>query len=615
MMATLVSTKAPMFLETALQPAGAITLVTFAGAIVLFVTGWLAPEVTAMLAAALLVTFKVLKPDEAVEGFGSPAIITLMGLFAVSAGLFRSGGLDRLRALIGSDAIRSPKRMIALMVGVIGPISGFIPNTPIVATLIPVVEGWCHRRRISPSKVLLPLSFATVLGGTISLLGTSTNLLASDVSSKLGFGSLELFSFTAIGIPVWLLGGLYMMLVSDKLLPDRGLDDNDLLRSLANEGYLTDVLIPEGSSLIGQSLHNSRLQRRFDVDVLEMHRGHESFTAPLADVPLQAGDRLLLRCNRENLLRLQQEQTITLAPIEDQEDDIRELGGQSPSPQRVVEVLLPDGSTITGTSVRDLRFRQRYNATVLAIRRGNAILRELLGQVVLRSGDVLLLQAPLDAIRGLQSNNDLVLLDELEKDLPTTNRKLLSIVLAALVIVLPMFKIIPLMAAVLLAAAAMVATGCLRPGELLRAVRWDVILLLGFLSCFSVALQNTGLAEAMAKDLLSTMQGWSAYGVLVAVFILAQLFTEALSNGTTVVLLIPIATELAKGLNLPPMAFIFAILFAASQSFLTPIGYQTNLMVFAPGRYKFLDMTRYGLPLTLGLAVAVPWLICRHFGI
>ena len=603
------------FLQVAATAPGLITLMVFAGSILLFVTGWLAPEVTGLLAAALLVAFRVLDADEAVKGFGSPALITLMGLFAVSAGLFRSGGLDRLRALIGSDSVRTPQRMIALLVGVVGPVSGFIPNTPIVATLLPVLEGWCQRRRISPSKVLLPLSFATVLGGTISLLGTSTNLLASDVSRQLGYGSLELFSFTSIGIPIWLLGSLYMLWASGRLLPDRGSGDDDLLAGLAREGYLTDVLIPQGSELIGQSLHNSRLQRRFDVDVLELHRGDRSFGAPFADVTLEAGDRLLLRCNRENLLRLQQEHTVTLAPVGDAQDDLRELAGQPGSPQRVVEVLLPNGSTIAGTSMRDQRFRQRYNATVLAVRRGNQVLRERLGRVVLQAGDVLLLQAPLDAIRGMQANNDLVLLEELEKDLPTTDRKWVAVIVAALVIVLPLFKVINLMAAVLLAVVVMVATGCLRPGELQRSVRWDVILLLGSLSCFSAAMQKTGLAEAMATDLLRSLHDWPAYAVLLVVFVLAQLFTEALSNGTTVVLMMPIATELAKGLGLPPMAFIFAILFAASQSFLTPIGYQTNLMVFGPGRYRFLDMTRYGAPLTLGLAVVVPWLICRRFGL
>ena len=196
-------------------------------------------------------------------------------MFALSAGLFRSGGVDRLRALVGSDAIRTPRRMIMLLVAVVSPLSGFIPNTPIVATLLPVVENWCHRRGVSPSKVLLPLSFAVVIGGTITVLGTSTNLLASDVSRQLGYGSIDLFDFTPIGLPLWLLGALYMVLVGDRLLPDRGQDDN-LMASMSKQGYFTDVLIPPGSELVGQSLHNSRLQRRFDVDVLELHRGSQA---------------------------------------------------------------------------------------------------------------------------------------------------------------------------------------------------------------------------------------------------------------------------------------------------------------------------------------------------
>jgi di/tricarboxylate transporter len=610
----LVAAHMSAFLEVAAHPDAAVTLGVFAGSIVLFVGGWLPPEVTGLLAAALLVVFKVLKPDEAVQGFGSPALITLMGLFAISAGLFRSGGVDRLRALIASDVIRSPRRLIILLVGVVAPISGFIPNTPIVATLLPVLENWCQRRRISPSRVMLPMSFAVVIGGTISLLGTSTNLLASEVSKKLGFGAIDLFDFTAIGIPLWLLGGLYLIWASDRLLPDRGLSSDDLLSDLTNGGYFTDVLIPEGSELIGKSLHNSRLQRRFDVDVLELHRGDQSFTAPLADLQLQAGDRLLLRCQRQDLLRLQQEQTVTLAPVGDSEADLAELSGVK-STQRLVEVLLPGGSSLAGSSVRELRFRQRYNATLLAVRRGRQVIRDLLGKVVLQAGDVLLLQAPLDAIRGLQDSSDLVLLDELEKDMPTTNRKWVAMGLASLVVLLPMFKLMNVMAAVLLSVVAMVATGCLRPGELQRSIRWDVILLLGSLACFSVAMQDTGLATAMAKDLLLSLQGWSAYGVLVVVFFLAQLFTETLSNGATVVLLTPIATELAKGLELPPLAFVYAIMFAASQSFLTPIGYQCNLMVMGPGRYRFLDMTRYGAPLTFGLTLVVPFLICRHFSL
>jgi len=593
-----------------LQPGALITLLTLAGSVVIFIGGWLAPEVTGLLAMAMLIVGGVLKPGEAVAGFGSPALITLMGLFALSAGLFRSGGLDRLRELIGSDAIRSPKRMIALMVGAVGPVSAFVPNTPIVASLLPVVESWCQRRRISPSKVLLPLSFATVLGGTLTLLGSSVNLLASEVSDKLGYGAFGLFSFTPIGIGVWLVGGVVMVLLADRFLPDRGSDDDDLIANLSSSGYLTEVKIPQGSQLIGQSLHSCRLQRRFDVDVLELHRDSERFLPPLADRTLALDDRLLLRCSREDLLRLQQDHTVVLAPtpeepgMPDQQDK-----------QRMVEVLLPSGSALAGDCLRDLRFRQRYNATVLALRRGNDVVRESLGRAQLREGDVLLLQGPKDAIRGLQANNDLVVLEQLEKDLPTVSRKGLALLIAALVILLPSFEIIPLVASVLLGTVAMVASGCLRPGELQRAIRLDVILLLGSLASFSVALEKTGLAAAFAKALLLGLDNWPVYGALLVVFLFTTLLTEVMSNAATVAMVIPIAGQLALGLQQPPMAFIYAVLFGASQSFLSPVGYQTNLMVFGPGRYRFLDIARYGFPLTIAMTLVVPFLICRWFGL
>ncbi len=597
-------------LSAVLQPGALITLLVLAGSVVLFVSGWLAPELTGLLAAALLMASGVLTPAEAVAGFGSPALITLMGLFAISAGLFRSGGLDRLRALIGSDAVRSPKRMIAVMVAAVGPVSAFVPNTPIVASLLPVMEGWCQRRGVSPSKVLLPLSFATVLGGTLTLLGSSVNLLASEVSSKLGYGSFGLFSFTPIGIAVWLVGGAVMLLLADRLLPDRGSDDDNLIASLASSGYLTEVQIPLGSELIGQSLHASRLQRRFDVDVLELHRGSERFLPPLADRTLALSDRLLLRCSREDLLRLQQDHTVVLAPTSEEP-----IGPDRQNNQRMVEVLLPAGSTLAGDCLRDLRFRQRYNLTVLALRRGNAVLRERLGRAQLREGDVLLLQGPKDAIRGLQANNDLVVLEQLEKDLPTVSRKRVALLIGGLVILLPSFNLIPLVASVLLGTVAMVASGCLRPGELQRAIRLDVILLLGSLACFSQALEKTGLAASLAQGLLLGLQNWPIYAALLVVFLFTTLLTEVMSNAATVAMLIPIAGQLAQGLDQPPMAFIYAVLFGASQSFLSPVGYQTNLMVFGPGRYRFLDIPRYGFPLTITMTVVVPFLICRWFGL
>ena len=599
-------------LISALQhPQALITLAVLVLAVVLFISGALAPELTGLLSLGLLVATGVLTPPEALAGFGSPALITLMGLFPVSAALFKSGALDRLRALIASERIRSPRRLIALMAFVIAPVSGIVPNTPVVASLLPVVETWCHRRGISPSRVLLPLSFSTVLGGTLTLLGSSVNLLVSDISQQLGYGSLELFSFTVISLPIWLAGALYLVLAPRILLPDRGRDGDELGLSANNSGYCTEVTIPSSSELVGVSLHNSRLQRRFDVDVLELQRGGERLLPPLADRKLQAGDHLLLRVTRQDLLRLQQDHTVQLTT--QGRNAGFSLDRTDQSGQRTVEVLLPAGSTLAGASLRELRFRQRHNATVLALRRGQETVQERLGQVILREGDVLLLQAPLDSIRGLQASNDLLVLDRLEDDLPTVRRKPLVVGIAIAMLLLPSLTAVPLVASVLLATVAVVATGCLRPGELQRAIRLDVILLLGSLSSFSVALQSTGLADALAAGLIQLLQGWPTYSALMLIFIGTTLITQVMSNAASVALLAPVAVQLAPSLGLPATALLITVLFGASQSFLTPVGYQTNLMVFGPGRYRFLDVTRYGMGLTVIMTVLVPALILWRY--
>ena len=599
-------------LTSAIQdPHALITLAVLILAVVLFISGALAPELTGLLSVGLLIATGVLNPQEALAGFGSPALITLLGLFPVSAALFKSGALDRLRALIASERIRTPRRLIALMAFVIAPVSGIVPNTPVVASLLPVVENWCHRRGLSPSRVLLPLSFSTVLGGTLTLLGSSVNLLVSDISEQLGYGSLELFSFTLISIPIWLAGAVYLVLAPRVLLPDRGSNGDELTINPQTSSYCTEVTIPEASELVGRSLHNSRLQRRFDVDVLELQRGGERLLPPLADRRLQAGDHLLLRVTRQDLLRLQQDHTIQLTT---QGQNAGVNLDSSTSGQKTVEVLLPAGSTLAGASLRELRFRQRHNATVLALRRGQETVQERLGQVVLREGDVLLLQAPLDSIRGLQASNDLLVLDRLEEDLPTVRRKPLAVSIAVGMLLLPTLTPIPLVASVLLATVAVVASGCLRPGELQRAIRLDVILLLGSLTSFSVALKTTGLADALAAGLSQGLDGWPTYGALMVIFIGTTLVTQVMSNAASVALLAPVAVQLAPGLDLPATALLITVLFGASQSFLTPVGYQTNLMVFGPGRYRFLDVTRYGSGLTLIMTVLVPALILWRYG-
>ncbi len=587
-----------------------ITVLVLFLSIILFIKNTIAPELTGLLCVGIFISTGVLTPQKALSGFGSPSLITLMGLFAVSSALFKSGALDRVREMIASDSIRTSRRFIAFLGFLIAPISGIVPNTPVVASLLPLVEGWCERRNISPSKVLLPLSFATLLGGTITLLGSSVNLLVSDISEQLGYGSLELFSFTSIGIPVWLIGTIYMIIVSDSLLPDRGIDNE-----FSNNGnlnvYCTEVTIPEYSELVGQSLRNSRLQRRFDVDVLELQRNGKAILPPLADRKIEPQDRLLIRVTRADLLRLEQEHTVVLAERAKYLEKGKLISSEEGT--KTFEALLPAGSTLAGASLRELRFRQRHNATVLALRRGQQTVQERLGQAVLRAGDVLLLQAPLDSIRGLQASNDLLILDQVEDDLPNLRKKPTAIAIAILMILLPSLTDIPLVGSVLLSVIAMVGFGCLRPAEIQRSIRLDVILLLGSLSSFSVAMQTTGLADLIALNLNFILDGLPLYFALLVIFLFTLILTQFISNAASVALILPVAIEFSSVLNISPNALIMIVLFGASQSFLTPMGYQTNLMVYGPGRYRFLDIARYGAGLTIIMVLTVPALIIFNF--
>jgi len=587
-----------------------ITVLVLLLSIILFIKNTIAPELTGLLCVGIFIVSGVLTPEKALAGFGSPSLITLMGLFAVSSALFKSGALDRVRELISSENIKTPRRLILLITFLIAPISGIVPNTPVVASLLPLIEGWCERRNISPSKVLLPLSFATLLGGTLTLLGSSVNLLVSDISQQLGYGALELFSLTSIGIPVWLIGTTYIIFVSDVLLPDRG-RNKDFIKNGSMNIYFTEVTIPSSSELVGQSVRNSRLQRRFDVDVLELQRNGKVILPPLADRKFEPEDRLIVRVTRADLLRLQQEHTILLA------ENKRSIGGtnllSTEEGTKTFEALLPSGSTLAGASLRELRFRQRHNATVLALRRGQQTVQERLGQAVLRAGDVLLLQAPLDSIRGLQASNDLLILDQFEDDLPFIIRKPIAIAIAIGMVLLPSLTNIPLVGSVLLAVIAMVACGCLRPAEIQRSIRLDIILLLGSLSSFSVAMQVTGLADLIAINLDFVLSGMPLYFALIVIFVATVILTQFISNAASVALILPVVIQFSSFLGISPNALIMLVLFGASQSFLTPMGYQTNLMVYGPGRYRFLDITKYGAGLTLIMSLTVPALIILNF--
>ena len=587
-----------------------ITVLVLCLSIFLFIKNTIVPELTGLLCVAIFIVTGVLSPQKALSGFGSPSLITLMGLFSISSALVKSGSFDRVRELLASERIKTSKRFITLLALVVAPISGIVPNTPLVASLLPLAEGWCVKRNISPSKVLLPLSFSVLIGGTLTLLGSSVNLLVSDISEQLGYGALELFSITKIGVPVWIIGTVYLLVVSDSLLPDRGISIS-LTNNENLNNYCTEVTIPADSKLVGQSIRNSRLQRRFDVDVIQLQRNGKTILPPLADRKIEPDDRLLIRVTRSDLLRLEQERTILLA--EKRETNRNDIFIDSSEVTKTFESLLPAGSTLAGASLRELRFRQRYNATVLALRRGQQTIQERLGQCILRAGDVLLIQAPLDSIRGLQNSNDLLVLDQVEDDLPLLRKKPIAIAIALAMIILPSATNIPLVGSVLLAVIAMVIFGCLRPSEIKRSIRLDVLLLLGSLSSFSLAIQTSGLADLIVLNLNFLLAGLSLYFALLVIFVFTVITTQFLSNAASVALILPVAIQFSPSLGISPNAMILTVLFAASQSFLTPMGYQTNLMVYGPGRYQFFDIAKYGVGLTIIMSLIIPALIIFNY--
>ena len=587
-----------------------ITVLVLCLSIFLFIKNTIVPELTGLLCVAIFIVTGVLSPQKALSGFGSPSLITLMGLFSISSALVKSGSFDRVRELLASERIKTSKRFITLLALVVAPISGIVPNTPLVASLLPLAEGWCVKRNISPSKVLLPLSFSVLIGGTLTLLGSSVNLLVSDISEQLGYGALELFSITKIGVPVWIIGTVYLLVVSDSLLPDRGISIS-LTNNENLNNYCTEVTIPADSKLVGQSIRNSRLQRRFDVDVIQLQRNGKTILPPLADRKIEPDDRLLIRVTRSDLLRLEQERTILLA--EKRETNRNDIFIDSSEVTKTFESLLPAGSTLAGASLRELRFRQRYNATVLALRRGQQTIQERLGQCILRAGDVLLIQAPLDSIRGLQTSNDLLVLDQVEDDLPLLRKKPIAIAIALAMIILPSATNIPLVGSVLLAVIAMVIFGCLRPSEIKRSIRLDVLLLLGSLSSFSLAIQTSGLADLIVLNLNFLLAGLSLYFALLVIFVFTVITTQFLSNAASVALILPVAIQFSPSLGISPNAMILTVLFAASQSFLTPMGYQTNLMVYGPGRYQFFDIAKYGVGLTIIMSLIIPALIMINY--
>lgn len=609
----------------------ALTLFVLVGALVCFVAEWIPVDLTALAVAVTLILLGLVTPEEGISGFGNSATITVMAMFILSTGISRTGIIQVIRDFLIKRGGKNVSQQILVMGLIVGPITAFINNTAVVAVFLPIVEDWCKKQGISASKLLIPLSYATVLGGMITVVGTSTNILASGVSKKLGYGEFGLFQFTGLGLITFAIGLLYLVFAAPKLLPDRKAPANSLSEDYSLKDYVSEVVIAPRSNLIGQTIRSSGIQRKFDIAVLELIRDDAHFPQPLADKVLAAGDVLLVRGSREDLLKIREERGLNILPdvkFSQEAGEAPELGiGADPEAprsaeaalsagqDRVAEVLILSNSRLSGSTLKDLRFRQRYNATVLAIRRGSDVLHERLGKVPLRFGDLLLLQGPRESFLGLQTSRELLVLEQRDVESLRQDKAWIALSIILGVIGVSALDWMPILVASLVGVILMVITGCLKPGELYGAVRWDVIFLLAGLIPLGIAMDKSGTTKWLADQLLSVSGNLSGFWILTFFYLATTVLTEILSNNATVVLMIPIAVEVAKTLSLNPYAFMFAVTFAASNSYMTPIGYQTNTMVYGPGGYKFFDFTRIGAPLNLLLSIVTPLLIVWFYGL
>lgn len=592
-----------------------LTLGVVVAALVCFITEWLPVDITALCVAVVLILLGLVTPDEGIAGFSNSATITVMAMFILSAGISRTGVIQVFRDLLLKWGGKSITRQILVMGLIVGPISGFINNTAVVAIFLPIVEEWCKKRGISPSKLLMPLSFVTVLGGMITLIGTSTNVLASGIANNLGYGEFSLFQFTGVGIITFLFGLAYLAFIAPRLLPDRKSPTSDIVsEDYGLKDYVTEVIVTPSSKLIGKTLRSSQIRRNFNIDVLEIIRNGDRQPQPVSSIPFCAGDILLVRGKTEDVLKIKTEQGLDILP--DLKFNQKNLATElSSEDEGIAEVLILSNSRLIGATLKDLRFRQRYNLTVLAVRRGEELIRDRLGKVRLRFGDLLLVQGAKQSLLGLQTTRELLVIEQKEPESLRRNKAWMAVVIILGVIIVAAFDWLPILVSALVGVMLMIVTGCLKPGEVYGAVRWDVIFLLAGLIPLGTAMENSGATKWLADNLMVVGGNFSGYWILLFFYVVTSLLTEILSNNASVVLLLPIAAKVAESLNLNPIAMMFAVTFAASNSFMTPIGYQTNTMVYTPGGYKFSDFFRVGAPLNLIMTIVTPLLIVWLYGL
>ena len=574
------------------------TLIIILLSILLFVTEKLPIDLIALVIICGLVITGVVSPMEGIAGFSNIATITVAFMFVMSAALLKTGALQYVAYLLSDIFQRNFRLGLVLMMLLIAIISAFINNTPVVAVFIPVVIQIAKSTGRSPAQMLIPLSFASIFGGTCTYIGTSTNVLVSGIAQDFGFEGFGMFQLAPFGIILVGVGTLYMMLIGTKILPKNRQND-DLEEKFGMREYLTEIELQDSTDSIGKTIMDSPLVKDLKIDILEVVRNGTRYNLPPGDFILHSNDVLKVRCNLSNIKELKSRAKILeSSSVKMAGDNLKGTGST------LVEMVIASNSEFEGKTLQEVDFRRRFRASPLAIRHREEVLHEDLYDIKLKAGDVLLAEVKSHYMKELKrkemtQNAPFALLSA--DQLIDFNQKQFVIVSSVLatVIAIATFGLLDISIAVISGVVSLVLLKVLNMREVYKAINWKIVFLLAGVLSFGVALRNTGLDELMARGFLNQLGEYGPIVVLSAIYLATAILTELMSNNATAALMAPIAIAISIQLGLQPLPFLMAVTFAASASFMTPIGYQTNTMVYSAGSYKFTDFTKVGLLLTV----------------
>ena len=572
-----------------------LVLLTF----ILFVTEKFSLDVTALLILTILFIGGFLSVEEAMSGFSNPAVIIISLLFILSHALQKTRILEYLIVRINQLVSRSRSLGLGVYLLTIAFASALMNNTAIVAIFMPVTIRLAHRYRMSPSKLLIPLSYAAIMGGTLTLVGTSTNLLVNSIYINNDGQPLGMFEFAKFGWITLTIGIIYVLTIAPKILPSRTVTSS-LTQSYHMAGYLTEMKLSKDSPLVGSSCQQRNISQNYDVIVLDIQRGDRLITYKVGNEKLQADDILFVKGSVESFLQMKEVEKVSLLTDEkltqnelEQEDNI------------LIECMVTDQSNLIGKTIVNSNFRKRFYAFILAIRREGSIIRKKIAHVLIQSYDTLLIYGGRKELSKLANTSGFILLGEVEEQLVKVRFWWVSIISIIFTILFAAVGLLPIIKGALLSVVILLALRIITPNEAYQSIHWQVIILIAALIPLGTVIETTGTASFIGDSIAQLVRlfsdSYQPYILLGITYLITMILTEVSSNTATAIIMTPIVLSLAAKMGIDARPLIFGVCFAASASFSTPVGYQTNLMVYGPGGYKFSDFIKVGLPLSITL--------------